>query len=142
ANHGIRFSRADNTPTLLSNKATPFGTGGSAVATDPVNGNLLFYTDGVNVYDVTHTVMPNGSGLSANAAGNQPVAIAKVPGSDTQYYVFTNSANGTTGGNISYSIVDMSAPGNETFPTPPIGNVTSANNPIGGLTNRSEAMII
>lgn len=142
ANHGIRFSRADNTPTLLSNKATPFGTGGSAVATDPVNGNLLFYTNGVNVYDVTHTVMPNGSGLSANAAGNQPVAIAKVPGSDTQYYVFTNSANGTTGGDINYSIVDISAPGNETFPTPPIGNVTSANNPIGGLTNRSEAMII
>lgn len=142
ANHGIRFSRADNTATLLSNKATPFGTSGSAVATDPVNGNLLFYTDGVNVYDLTHTVMPAGAGLSGNPAGNQPVAIAKVPGSDTQYYVFTNSASGGAGGDIRYTIVDMRAPGNETFPTPPIGNVTSADNPIGGLTNRAEAMII
>ena len=86
--------------------------------------------------------MPNGSGLTGNPAGNQPVAIAQVPGSTTEFYVFTNSANGTTGGTISYSIVDISAPGNETFPTPPIGNVTSKNIVIGGLPNRSESMIV
>ncbi len=141
SSQGIRFSRSDNSPSSVSNAAN-LGTGGSAVASDPINGNLLFYSDGVNVYDITHTPMPNGSGLTGNPAGNQPVAIAQVPGSTTEFYVFTNSANGTTGGTISYSIVDISAPGNETFPTPPIGNVTSKNIVIGGLPNRSESMIV
>ena len=140
SNLGIRFSRSDNSPSLISNK-TALGTGGSAVATDPVNGNLLFYSDGVNVYDITHTAMTGGS-LSGNPAGNQPVAIAQVPGSTTQYYVFSNTASGTAPGTISYAIVDMTLPGNETFPTPPIGNISSSNNVIGGLANRSESMII
>ena len=142
SNLGIRFSRSDNSPSLVSNKAN-LGTGGSAVATDPINGNLLFYSDGVSVYDITHNAMPGGTGnLSGNPAGNQPVAIAQVPGSTTLYYVFTNTASGTTGGTISYSVVDMTASGNETFPSPPIGNVTSLNNVVAGLPNRSEAMII
>src|SRR5687768_13384454 len=63
SNQGIRFSRSDNSATLTSNKAN-LGTGGSAVATDPVNGNLLFYTDGATVFDVSHTAMPNGTGLA------------------------------------------------------------------------------
>src|SRR5688572_24290821 len=141
SNLGIRFSRADNSPSLISNKAN-LGTGGSAVATDPINGNLLFYTDGVNVFDVTNSAMPNGNALSANAAGNQPVATAKVPGSTTLYYIFTNTANATTGGTVSYSIVDMAAFGNAAFPTPALGDVTSKNNVIGGIPNRSEAMIV
>lgn len=140
--NGIRFSRSDNSPSLITNKAS-LGIGASAVATDPINGNLLFYTDGQNVYDVTHSLMLNGSGLSGNPAGNQSVAVAKVPGSATGYYIFTNSANGTTGGTISYSIVDMSLPGNSVFPAPPIGEVTAAKNvAIAGIPNRSEAMII
>ena len=140
--NGIRFSRSDNSPSLISNKA-PLGTGASAVATDPINGNLLFYTDGVNVYDVTHNVMPNGSGLSGNAAGNQSVAVAQVPGSTTTYYIFTNSADGATGGTLSYSIVDMMLPGNSIFPAPPIGDVTGTKNiAIAGIPNRSEAMMI
>ena len=141
SNNGIRFSRSDNTATLITNKA-PLGIGGSAVATDPVNGNLLFYTDGVNVYDITHNTMPNGTGLSGNPAGNQAVAVAKVPGSTSQYYVFTNTASGTAGGTISYSIVDMTLFGNAAFPTPAIGDVASKNNVIGGIPNRSEAMMV
>lgn len=139
--NGIRFNRPANDATLVDNGA-PLGIGASAVATNPVNGNLLFYTDGVTVYDVTHTAMPNGSALNGNPAGNQSVAVAKVPGSTSQYYVFTNTANGAAGGTVSYSIVDMAQPGNSIFPSPAIGDVTSLNNGIAGLTNRSEAMII
>lgn len=142
SNQGIRFSRSDNSATLVTNKANPFGTGGSAVANDPINGNLLFYSDGVNVYDVTHTLMPNGAGLTGNTAGNQPVAMAKVPGSDTQYYIFTNTASFTAGGSVSYSIVDMASFGNAVFPTPAIGDVTSKNNAIAAIPNRSEAMLV
>jgi len=142
SNQGIRFSRSNDSPTLVTNQAIPFGTGGSAVANDQINGNLLFYTDGNNIYDVSHTVMPNGTGLGANSAGNQPVAVAKVPGQNSQYYVFVNSANFTAGGTVSFRIVDMTLFGNAVFPTPALGNATSAaNTAVPGLTGKSEAMI-
>src|SRR5687768_2510055 len=86
--NGIRFSRSDGSATLITNHATPFGRGGGAVASDAINGNLLFYVAGDTIYDRTHTLMPNGTGLGASVTGNQAVAIAKVPGQDNQYYVF------------------------------------------------------
>lgn len=140
SNQGIRFSRSNNQPSLVTQ--TPLGSGGSAVVNDPVNGNLLFYTDGSGVYDVAHNLMPNGGGLNGNTNGNQPVVVAKVPGQATQYYIITNSADFTTGGNISLTVVDMSLFGNAVFPTPALGDVATKNVPIAGLTGRSEAMIV
>ena len=90
SNIGIRFNRSDNQASAISGTAS-LGPGGSAVATNPINGNLLFYSDGVNIYDATHTAMPNGTGLAGNPAGNQTVVTAKVPGSTSQYYVYTRS---------------------------------------------------
>lgn len=137
---GIRFNRTDNTPLLVTNQALPFGTGGSAVATDPTNGNLLFYTDGALVFNTSHVQMTNGFGLNANTSSNQPVAISGVPGQPNQYYIFTNTASFTTGGTIAVTTVDMTLFGSEVFPSPPLGNVTTKNVAIG-LTGRSEAMI-
>lgn len=139
---GVRFNRVDNTPTLITNKAVPFGTGGSSVATDPANANLLFYTDGNSVFDVTHTVMPNGTGLNANASGNQPTAVCAVPGQARKYFIFTNSASFTTGGTISYSIVDMDLFGTASFPSPPFGDLESKNTAVPGLASRAEGMIV
>lgn len=138
---GIRFSRSDNSATLANSQAVPFGTGGSAVASSTINGDLLFYTDGNNVYDVSNAVMPQGTNLGANTSANQPVVIGKVPGSDTQYYIIVNTANNTTGGSISTRIIDMAAFGNATFPTPALGDATSTANSAPILTGRSEAMI-
>jgi hypothetical protein len=141
-NQGIRFSRTTNAPVLI-NQPNTLGTGGSAVATDGTNGNLLFYTNGVQVFDVTHAVMPNGSGLTGNPAGNQPAAICPVPGTTDQYYIFTNSAAFPAGGTVLVSTVNMSAFGNSVFPAPPVGDVTLKNQPIGlPPTSRSEAMLI
>ena len=135
---GIRFSRTDNSATLVNNQATPFGTGGSTVASNPANGDLLFYTDGARVFNLAHIQMPGGVGLNASNTANQPVAISPVPGQATQYYIFTNSAVGS----IFRTTVDLSLPGSELAPTPPLGNVVggSLNTPTG-LTGRSEAMI-
>lgn len=139
---GIRFNRSDNTATGVNNQATPFGNGGSSVATDPGNSNLLFYTDGANVYDACHGIMPNGNGLTANSAGNQPTAITSVPGEAGKYFLFTNTANFTAGGAISRSVIDMNLFGNAVFPSPALGDVESKNTAIPGLTNRSEGMIV
>lgn len=143
-NRGIRFSRPDNQPALLNNKVVPFGTGGSAVASNPINGDLLFYTDGSRIYDILHgNPLPMfGSPilLPAPVTTNQPVAISARPGAPNQYYVFTNTANFTTGGNVFVTTVDMSLQGNAIGSEPPIGQVITANVPTG-LTNRSEGMI-
>ncbi|MEI9918312.1 MAG: gliding motility-associated C-terminal domain-containing protein [Bacteroidota bacterium] len=137
----IRFNRVTNVASLVTNKALPFGNGGAATATDRGNGNLLFYTDGNRVYDGNNSLMPNGNGLTANAASNQPVAICPVPGQPGKYFIFTNTANFTTGGAISYTIVDMKLFGASAFPAPAAGDVESKNTAIPSLAGVSEGMI-
>ncbi len=141
-NSGLRFNRGNNSASVVTNQPPPFGTAGGAVATDPTTGNLLFYTDGNRVYDACHLLMPN-SGLLGNTGGNQPAAITPVPGQPNKYFIFTNLASFTTGGSISWSVVDMSRPGASIFPAPPQGDVESPkNNIIAALPNRSEGMIV
>jgi large repetitive protein len=141
---GIRFNRGTNLPQRVTNQAIPFGTGGSAVATDPATSNLLFYSDGLRVYDSHHLLMLNGSGLLGNSSANQPVIISPLPGQPNKYFLFANNANFLTGGTITRSVVDMALFGNAVFPAPALGNVEVLNKNalIGGLTNRSEGMII
>ncbi len=139
----IRFNRGTNAAQLINNQALPFNKGGAAVATDPATANLLFYTDGVQVYDAVHLLMPNGSGLNGQPDANQPVALSPIPGQTNKYYIFTNSANYTSGGSISRSIVDMAQFGNAVFPAPATGVVEATKNvAVAGLTNRSEGMIV
>jgi PKD repeat protein len=140
---GIRFGRGSNLASLYTNQATPFGNGGGAVASDPISGNVLFYSDGSRVYDVTGAQMPNGFGLNVNTSGNQSVVVTAVPGQPGHYYIITNTADYTTGGVIAATMVDMTLLGNATSPTPALGNVVSPKNiPIPGLNNRSEAMTL
>src|SRR5690349_2075515 len=67
---GVQFSRSDKKAALVTSPATA-GTGGGAVANSAVNGDLLFYSDGQTIYDVSNQAMPNGTGLGGNSAGNQ-----------------------------------------------------------------------
>jgi PKD repeat protein len=70
------------------------------------DGELLFYTDGVTVYTANHNVMYNGFGLLGNSHTTQSALIIPLPGSGSQYLIFTLDyaySNGT----FSYSIVDM-----------------------------------
>jgi gliding motility-associated-like protein len=140
--NGIRFNRADNIATLITNKAIPFGTGGAATATDPGTADLLFYTDGDTVFDASNRQMPAGIGLNGFVRANQPVAICAVPGQTNKYFIFTNTANYTTGGSISRSVIDMGLFGNSVFPAPPLGDLESKNVAVPGLTNVSEGMVI
>lgn len=144
SDRGIRFNRGTHTVTEADNPAATFNSAGGAVASNPINGNLLFFTDGSVIYDASGAPMPNGSGLSGNPDGNQPAVVASVPGQTNQYFVFTNTADYNTGGDIFLTTVDMSLPGNggNPSPPPPLGDVTSANVLIPALSNRSEAMLL
>ena len=74
------------------------------------SGILLFYTDGVTVWDKTNTQMPNGNNLDGDASSTQSALVVPVPGSTTQYYIFTvDYIVGPKG--FEYSIVDMTLNG-------------------------------
>jgi gliding motility-associated-like protein len=70
-------------------------------------GNILFYTNGVNIWNKNHVVMQNGSGLFGDISSSQAAVIVQKPDSENIYYVFTTNAFENNGG-FRYSIVDMS----------------------------------
>ena len=78
---------------------------GSASISDS-DGNLLFYTDGLTVWNKNHQVMPNGTGLSQNGI-LFTLTTVPIPNSNGKYLVFIINTNGR----FEYSVVDMSLDG-------------------------------
>lgn len=70
------------------------------------NGNLLFYTDGVNVWNRNNQIMDNGANLSGHSS-TQQLVIIKSLSNPNQYYIFIGGQF-NFGSYIKYSIVDMS----------------------------------
>lgn len=70
------------------------------------NGNLLFYTNSASIWDASHNIMANGSGLLGDWSTAQSI-IVKQPGSNTIYYLFTIDDVGGPNG-LCYHTVDMS----------------------------------
>ncbi|MEO6132581.1 MAG: gliding motility-associated C-terminal domain-containing protein [Saprospiraceae bacterium] len=98
---GLDFNTLPPTP-IQSNF---FAFEGTASICDP-SGQLLFYTNGLTVWDRNKNVMPNGGGLVGGASSTQSALIVPFPNSCSQYYLFTTEDHGTDGG-MAYSIVDM-----------------------------------
>jgi hypothetical protein len=104
-------------------------------------GNLLFYTNGINVYNIKGNVMLNGDSLSApseyysqvtyqSMPSQEGAVILPKPGDNNLYYIFhytpTDTILAVGGGealNLYYSIVDMRLDSGR-------GSVISKNNPI------------
>ncbi|RKS53478.1 gliding motility-associated-like protein [Gillisia mitskevichiae] len=53
------------------------------------NGNLLFYTEGITVYDRNHNIMQNGTGLKGNVSSTQSAIVVPRPSTPGRYYIFT-----------------------------------------------------
>ncbi|MGI9550702.1 MAG: hypothetical protein ACR2MT_05840, partial [Aurantibacter sp.] len=87
---------------------------GCETFSDP-DGNLIFYTEGNNVWNRFHEVMPNGTGLDGSFSTTQSALVVPNPADDDIYYIFTPDdvltykLGNPTGFN--YSIVDMSLDG-------------------------------
>ncbi|MBV1888158.1 MAG: T9SS type B sorting domain-containing protein [Urechidicola sp.] len=82
---------------------------GCSSFSDP-SGNLLFYSDGTNVWNRNHVVMPNGGGLLGDPSSSQSAMIIPKPGSTTIYYIFTvDAVSGDNGFN--YYTIDMEEDG-------------------------------
>ncbi len=141
SSENLVFDRNGRDVRLQTDQATPFGTAGAVTITDQFSGNLLFYTDGINVYDASHTILPNGAGLAGVATINVPVVTCPVTDNPGQYYLFTNSGSGGVN-EIRYTVVDATIAGNGTVQFPYGDVVTGMMDVATGLTNPAEGMII
>ena len=86
---------------------------GGASICDANTGALLFYTDGVTVWNRNHQVMSNGTGLMGHLSTTQSSLIVPHPADPDLYYLFTADAGpyGLRLAGIHYSIVDMRGDG-------------------------------
>ncbi|MFC2130071.1 T9SS type A sorting domain-containing protein [Bacteroidota bacterium] len=133
----LTFNTPDGKPKVLYDNQMYEG---SPASISDVFGNLLFYTNGVTVWNKDHEIMENGDDLFGDPltiydAHNNQTLIVPLPGSADIYYIFTTNAisgndNGINNG-LYYSIVDMSKNGglgaltekNITFTAPISGQV-------------------
>ncbi|MEY3385753.1 MAG: hypothetical protein RIR53_564 [Bacteroidota bacterium] len=86
----------------------------SAVISDPTTGELLFYTDGVTVWNRFHEVMPNGTGLNGDPTTSQGALVVPAPGRPGVYYLFNSAPTSAVDASVRclclyYSIIDMRA---------------------------------
>ncbi len=99
---GVNFSSGN--PLAFTNSALTTAEGCATISDK--NGNLLFYTDGIKVWNKNNIQMPNGFGLFGNPSSCQSAIVVPRPGSPNLYYVFTADAQAGPGG-FCYSVVDM-----------------------------------
>jgi gliding motility-associated-like protein len=95
------------TPQVLFNSQMNATEGCSSISDK--NGNLLFYSDGLYVWNRNHQRMIDPvtgtlSRIGDNSDGTQTGVIIPWPNRDSMYFVFSI---GQTGGNLYYSVVNM-----------------------------------
>lgn len=98
---GVSFT--GGTATALTNGALNQYEGVATISDR--SGNLLFYTEGMNVWAANHALMPNGTGLSGTQSTTQTV-IAPSAQADSLFYIFYANALGNNS-TIWYSMVDL-----------------------------------
>jgi hypothetical protein len=116
-NAGMSFATIP--PTSLNGGALSTSEGCASISDGA--GNLLFYTDGVTVWNQNHVPMANGTGLLGDASSSQSALIVRKPGQLNKFYIFTLGCCGN--GTLHYSEVDMTLAAG-------LGSVTVLNTPV------------
>lgn len=101
---GINFNGSNDPVALSDGELETFE--GCATLSDNA-GNLLFYTDGIKVWNRNHLVMPNGDGLFGDPSSTQSGVIVPKPNSPNLFYVFTVDELAKPNG-LNYSLIDLS----------------------------------
>jgi len=105
-NAGLNFN--SGVPVALTNGQLVTDEGCATISNS--SGQLLFYTDGITVYNRNHSVMLNGTGLMGHPSSVQSATIVPKPGSNNLFYVFTTPEESNPNG-FRYSVVDMNLDG-------------------------------
>lgn len=106
-NAGIDFNTGF--PVALDDGQLVTGEGCATISTP--NGQLLFYTDGISIFDRDHNLMPNGTGLIGDSSSTSSAIIVPDPGDTQRFYVFTVDTDDLVFASslgLHYSVVDMS----------------------------------
>ncbi len=95
----------------------PVNMGGSSMiqmegcaSVSDANGDLLFYTNGVTVYNKLNQVMMNGTGLMGHQSSTHSALIVPNPGNTNRHFIFTADAGAyenPPNDGLRYSVVDM-----------------------------------
>lgn len=99
---GVDFTSGK--PITFSGSKIRTSEGCSSISTS--KGDLLFYTDGVTIWNRNNEVMPNGKNLNGNFSSTQSSIIVPLPRSTSIFYVFTMDWEAHNGG-FCYSVVDL-----------------------------------
>ncbi|MGB5203806.1 MAG: T9SS type B sorting domain-containing protein [Eudoraea sp.] len=105
---GLRFNNDGSVTPLKNGKLNTFE--GCAAISDTF-GNLLFYTDGITVYDRTNEIMENGEGLLGDPTSTQSALIVPKPEDPNQFFIFTvdtSIAEIDPDFGFNYTVVDIS----------------------------------
>lgn len=86
------------------------------------NGNLLFFSNGLTVWNRNGAVMPNGTGLAGGGSATQSAIIVKAPATPGVYFIFTVGNGNTTP--LSYSRIEMGLNGGLGDVVPNVKNIT------------------
>jgi gliding motility-associated-like protein len=118
-------------PVALNNSVMNTFEGCASIA--DANGDLLFYTDGISVWNRNHVTMPNGTGMGGDPSSCQSGIIVPAPGNPNQYYIITTDDFGGPNG-LQYNVIDMTLDGgdgdrttsNQVLYTPTTEKITAA----------------
>ena len=135
----VNFAGANpvaSTSNISSNEAT-------ASVSDPITGQLLFYTDARNVWNANNQVMPNGANLLGGyfTSCTQGALIVPFPDDNQRYYLFTldelevEPGNPVVDDGLRYSVVDMTLNGG-------LGDVQTSNMNTQLATDLTEKLIV
>jgi gliding motility-associated-like protein len=116
--YGARVNFSGPIPVGSSNAAINSNESTASVS-DPSTGQLLFYTDGLKVWDANNDVMPNGSNLLGGFYNSctQGALIVPFPEDEQRFYLFTldeleiDPNNPVPDDGLRYSVVDMTLNG-------------------------------
>ena len=105
---GLTFNTIDGSPQAIFDGQIAQIEGCASIS--DTEGNLLFYTDGITVWNQLHDTMPNGHGLLGDPSASMSSIIVPAPENQYIYYIFTVPKWASPEG-LCYSIVDMQLDG-------------------------------
>lgn len=106
--NGAHLSFATGQPVIQSN-STKLNTLEGSTSVSDSKGKLLFYSDGLLVYDRNNQVMPNGTDLKGHKSSTSSAVAVPYPGNKNLYYLFCVDYNMSTDNKgLTYNIIDMS----------------------------------
>ena len=121
---GCSVSLTSGAPVVQSGSIMSANEGCAALSDN--NGNLLFYTNGRQVFNSANAVMP-GPLLAASPISTQAALIVQHPGNSDQYFLFTTDTWEFSPTDLRYSIVDMSLNGGLGGITPVVNVLVNPN---------------